>query len=187
MGRAGLRRLRHALWRLVRLALARIRPRHGVQDPLDGRRALSGRLVHGAAPADRLALEPFAPSYRHDHRRPRPRDRRAPPADFLALALNVFNLKGGAARARRRGPQRLRPPGRGGGDLHPRDGAAEGLSRGAHLARHLRRGDRCRRGDRQLAAADAGRAAVVLRRLVPPVHRPDPACRARPRTCSTTG
>ena len=82
VGRAGVRRLRHALWRLLRLALARSRPRHGVQDRLDGRRALPAGLVHGAAPAHRLALEPQPTPYRHDHRRPRPRDRAAAPAEL---------------------------------------------------------------------------------------------------------
>ena len=36
---------------------------------------LSDRLLHGAARADCLALEPCAAPHRHDHRRPRPRDR----------------------------------------------------------------------------------------------------------------
>ena len=53
----------------VRFPLARIEPRHGLQDRLDEQRAVRDRLVHGDARGDRLALEPQSPSQRHDHRR----------------------------------------------------------------------------------------------------------------------
>ena len=51
-GRAVLPRLRRALWRLDRLALARMRPRHRLQDALDERRRLPDRLLHDHARAD---------------------------------------------------------------------------------------------------------------------------------------
>ena len=74
--RAVLLRLRRAL-RLDRpIPLARMRPRHRLQDAVDERRGLSDRLLHDHAQPGDLALEPYAPPHRHDHRRPRPRDRR---------------------------------------------------------------------------------------------------------------
>ena len=69
--------LRDALRLDLRLPLARVRPRHRVQDRLDEQRPLRDRVVHGHARVHGLALEPHPPPQRHDHRRPRPRDRRA--------------------------------------------------------------------------------------------------------------
>ena len=64
---------------VVRLALARSRPRHGLQDRLDEQRALRDRFVHGLPRVGPVALEPRPAPQRHDHRRPRPGDRRAAP------------------------------------------------------------------------------------------------------------
>ena len=68
-------RLRHALRLDRRLALARVRPRHRLQDPLDERRRLPDRLLHDHARARDLALVAHPPPHRHHHRRPRPGDR----------------------------------------------------------------------------------------------------------------
>ena len=73
--RAVLLRLRRALRLVERLALARMRARHRLQDALDERRRLPDRQLHADAQSGDLALEPCAPSHRHDHRRPRRRDR----------------------------------------------------------------------------------------------------------------
>ena len=91
-----LHRLRGALRVGHRLALARDRPRHGVQDRLAQRRPLPGRLVHEHEGADVLALEPCSPPHRHDHRRARPRDR----GDAAAR-------RGQAGRQRHRAARRL--------------------------------------------------------------------------------
>ena len=81
------------LWRALRLvlgfALARMRPRHRLQDALDERRRLPDRLLHGAARADGLALEPYPPPHRHHHRRPRPRDRRAAAARYRSASSST--------------------------------------------------------------------------------------------------
>ena len=78
--RAVLLRLWRALRLVDRFALARMRPRHRLQDAVDERRGLPDRLLHDHAQSGDLALEPHAPPHRHHHRRPRPRDRRDAPA-----------------------------------------------------------------------------------------------------------
>ena len=85
LGRHPLPALRRALRLDLRFPLARSEPRHGVQDRLDEQRPVRDRLVHGHARVDRLALEPHPPSQRHDHRRPRPGDRRAAPPSMLQV------------------------------------------------------------------------------------------------------
>ena len=50
---AVLLRLRPHLWLVERLALARMRPRHGLQDALDERRRLPDRLLHADAQSGR--------------------------------------------------------------------------------------------------------------------------------------
>ena len=69
--------LRRALRLFDRQPLARVRPSHRVQDAMDERRGLSDRLLHDHARADDLALEPYAPPHRYDHRRARSRDHHA--------------------------------------------------------------------------------------------------------------
>ena len=64
------------LWRDIRLghgfAMARVRPRHGLQDEMEERRRLPDReLLHGAQSRG-VALEPRAPPHGHHHRRARP-------------------------------------------------------------------------------------------------------------------
>ena len=82
-------------------ALARMRPRHGIQDALDERRRLSARLLHGHARADDLALEPYPPPHRHDHRRPRPGDRGAcARRDLLAILPNYLRAESSVAHGR---------------------------------------------------------------------------------------
>ena len=80
LGQLVVRAVLLCLWRAVRLvdgfALARMRPRHRLQDALDERRGLPARLLHDHAQSRHLALEPYAPPHRHDHRRARSRDRR---------------------------------------------------------------------------------------------------------------
>ncbi len=77
------------------LPLARMRPRHGVQDALDERRGLPDRLLHGPAGADGLALEPQPAPHRHHHRRPRPEIIAYRPPDFVEMFLDLFNISGG--------------------------------------------------------------------------------------------
>ena len=69
--------LRRALRLVDRQPLARVRPPHRVQDAMDERRGLPDRLLHDHARAGDLALEPYAASYRHDHRWARSRDHHA--------------------------------------------------------------------------------------------------------------
>src|SRR5476649_2856731 len=69
------------LWSSLRFVvgqpLARVRSWHRLQDTLDEQCRVSHRLFHDSARAYDLAMEPYAPPYRHDHRRSRSRDRRA--------------------------------------------------------------------------------------------------------------
>ena len=81
----------------TRLALARMRPRHRLQDALDERRGLPDRLLHDHAQPGDLALEPYAPPHRHDHRRPRSGDRRhaaAGPAARRARTSSASSMPG---------------------------------------------------------------------------------------------
>jgi hypothetical protein len=67
--------LRRPVWLRHRFALARVRARHRLQDPLDERCGLPHRVVHDHARAHGLALEPYPASHRYANRRPRPGDR----------------------------------------------------------------------------------------------------------------
>ena len=126
--RAVLLRLRHALRLLDRFALARMRPRHRLQDAVDERRGLPARLLHDHAQPGDLALEPYAPPHRHHHRRPRPRDRGDAPAGPLAPRAQLLRHPRRLARDERHGAQRLRRHQRRGEDLHPRDRSGRGRS-----------------------------------------------------------
>ena len=68
-----------------------------------------------------LALEPYAPPHRHDHRRPRPGNRRHAPAGPAARRAQFLRHPRCLARHERHGPQRARQHQRGGEDLHPRE------------------------------------------------------------------
>ena len=119
-------------------------PRHGLQDRLDEQRAVRDRLVHGAARIDALALEPHPPPQRHDHRRARPRDRRAAPAEPASSLSSTSSTS-------RRCPQILHAtsPLHCTGRLTPEESTyipesehGQGHPAGPHLPADLRRGDR---------------------------------------------
>ena len=59
---------------------------------LDEQRRLPDRQLHADAQSGRLALEPRPAPYRHDHRRPRRRDRRDAAAGSLKAVLTFFGL-----------------------------------------------------------------------------------------------
>ncbi len=91
--------------------LARMRPRHRLPHPVDERRGLSDRQLHGDAQSGELALEPCAPPHRHDHRRPRSRDRLHAPGrascrrslHFVGI-LDIWHCAEDPAAQRRRQP-----------------------------------------------------------------------------------
>ena len=163
MGGAGVRHFRRHLRRERRFTLARVRPRHGVQDRLDERRRLRDRIVHDPARIDVLALEPHAPPQRHHHRRPRSGNRRAAPDEHARIRAEFFQHRHLQEIFHRHRAAQLRPPCAGRGDVHPRVRAAGRVRACAHLRRDLRDYDRS--GDllRQPAAADVHRSADVLR------------------------
>ncbi len=133
---------------LERLALARMRTRHRLQDALDERRRLPGRQVHADAQSGAVALEPCPPPHRHDHRRPRCRDRRDAPAGSVAGGPRLHRHPGLPLFAARTVPAGLHRPQRGGEELYSRDGVAQGGRRGA-----LARGDLSRRPSRWRSTA----------------------------------
>ena len=55
----------------LRLSLARVKPRHRLQNRLDEQCTLRSRFFHGDARIRRLALEPHPPSFGYHNRRPR--------------------------------------------------------------------------------------------------------------------
>ena len=170
VGGAAALRLRHALRLDRRLALARVRPRHRLQDPLDERRRLPVRLLHDHARARDLALVAHPPPHRHHHRRPRPGDRRDAAAARSGDIL-VELLRDHRTPRRRPGASSRHASGRlerGGEDLRPRDASGRRSIRTARiwLAIHLVP-DRARARARLLAAGAARRpAADDVRRLV---------------------
>ena len=86
-------RLRHALLQPGGFALARVRARHGIQDPVDERCSLSARVVSGLSPCNGRAVEPRTASYRYADRGPRSEIAAPRPTDWLGLLLNVFAIK----------------------------------------------------------------------------------------------
>lgn len=112
------------LWRLLRLGvgfpLARMRPRHGVQDPVDEQCGLPDRLLHDHAQSRHLALEPYAPSHRHDHCRARSGDQRHAAAGPAAPGTQLFWLDRCLACRGRHAAQRGRRHQQGGKDLYSR-------------------------------------------------------------------
>ena len=161
--RAVLLRLRRPLRLLERLALARMRARHRLQDALDERRRLPDRQLHADAQPGDLALEPRAPSHRHDHRRPRRRDRRDAAARSAADGTGLLRHSRLPLRAADAFPQCLRQSVGGREELHPRDGAAQGGRRCALARRDLCRDHRACALHVVVAAADADRPAAALR------------------------
>ena len=71
----GVPALRRHVRRCRRPALARDGPRHGVPHPLAQRRDLPDRLGDAVPRTHRVAVVALPPPHRHDHRRPRCRDR----------------------------------------------------------------------------------------------------------------
>ena len=142
--RAVLRGLRRLLRLGQRLALARVRPRHRVQDPLDERRRLPDRELHAGAEPGELALEPRAAPHRHHHRRPRRRDRgdasARPPED----RADVHRPPRLPLRLPDADPQRAGQALGRGEELHPRVGMAAGDPRRPHPHGDLCRDDRAR-------------------------------------------
>ena len=133
--------LLHRLWRplrlILRFPLARMRPRHRLQDALDERRHLPDRLLHGAARADALALEPYAPPHRHDHRRPRSRDRRAAPAGHRRHPHEPSHPEERPEGDQTRLHALLRKAASGGEGVHSRVRVSEGLPHRPHLGGDL--------------------------------------------------
>src|SRR5947207_10335949 len=85
-------RLRRPVRLDVGLPLARVRARHGVQDPLDRRGAVPARLVHDHAGPDHLAVEPHQAPHRHAGRRAGPEIAVMRPARLAKLLVNYFGL-----------------------------------------------------------------------------------------------
>ena len=140
VGHPAVRGLRRHLRLHLRLPLARIEPRHGFQDRLDEQRPLRDRLVHGPARIDPLALEPHPPPQRHDHRRPRPGDRRAAPGrTYWPCSLKFFSITCPAQLLPQRAPALHRPADAGRADLHPGIGVRQSVPASPHLRPDLRR------------------------------------------------
>ena len=153
-----------------------MRPWHGLPQPQAERGLLPSDLLHVPAGGLSLALEPCAPSHR-DH------DGGARPGDHRAAA-------GQSAGDRRRFPLSQQRRHRVAQDLPAcggdHDAGRPGIRAGKPALeddlvepklcrldfRDHRRVDRAR----QLAAADVRGPAALLRRLVPPALRADPAC-----------
>ena len=155
-------RLRRAVRSASGFALARVRPRHGVQDPLDEHARLPHRLVHGACasrPCGVGATPATTPTRSSSAATPRSSPAPAGLWAHRPQLLRSHRRADGAA-----GDVPSTPAGRlhgRGGDLHPGERAAEGLLRGAGLVADLRRRDALAlRRHAEHAAADAGRAAA---------------------------
>ena len=162
--------LLHRLWRplrlLLRFALARMRPRHRLQDPLDERRRLPDRLLHGAARAGALALEPYAPPHRHDHRRPRSGDRRAAPARHRRHPDEPLHPEERPEGDQTRLHALLRKAAPGGEGIHPRVRISEGVPHRPHLGRQSgrpswRRASRPARSCRRCMSASCRRSMAA--------------------------
>ena len=140
---------------------------------------LPGRLVHDPARAGGLALEPYAPSHRYDHRRPRSGDRRAATAEAVGNRPGLLRHHAGQGLFPEDPAPCHRPPVGGGKDVHSRVGVEQGLLDRARPSRHLRRRHRLGARDREHPAADVCRPAVALWRVALHHHRPHPARRPR--------
>ncbi len=178
VGRAVLR----GLWRAVRLGLgqplARMRPRHRLQDPLDERRRLPHRPLHDPARADGLALEPAHGTTPTPIIVGRDPEIAAPrPPSILKIVLNIFMLKSSEVAIRKLFVHA-------GGRLTAEEETfiPEMERWKVFLVARIYLGD-LRRGDRRLPGAGQHPAGHVCRAADPlwrrhgPVLRPDPACR----------
>ena len=173
--RAILHRLRCALRHGLQPALARNRPRHGVQDPLDERCAVPGGELHVPLRTPRVALEPCPSSHRHHRRRSGPGDRRTAPAELMDDGPQPVQPAPGLEDLQRRSPPCVRADECPGAGLHPRIRVAQGVPRCAYLGRPLCGDHRHRAVPAQLVAADAGGPAQPLWRLARLPVRSQPA------------
>ena len=130
-------RLRSSLRIVLRLAMARMRPSHRLQDRVDERRDLQHRVFHDHARADRLAMEPHPSSHRYDHRRPRSGNRSDAADRHPQSHFNVLRRAADIGGDQEHGSPFRRAPKRRGSDFHSRKRAQQGLPDGAHMARRF--------------------------------------------------